>query len=184
MRKAMLFVVFTLFTAIFAVRGEAKSKYVIKIVNPAKDSVLVIREIGRMSDEKAFSYRSGLEAFIKMSNNEAAAYDPSYQLVMEVAADIKMGLSEHGIEYAKRYSESVLKEINTPRRRKKFANRIMSSEVNDRMLEFVDSKRDGVELYEGRQLAARTRARLLSLLEFLAEKHSEFLGVLNSAPQT
>lgn len=193
MRKAMLFVIFILLTSVLAVRGEVREQQVSADPDPAA----VINVIGQRWDASAVKYRRGdsgaisyqkeLGDFIRMSNDAAAAYDSSYQRAMNIVANIKMGFSEDSlsIKYAKDYSESVLEKIGSPRLRKKFANRIISSEVNDRMLEFVDSRRDdGFDDYNGRRLATYTKERLLYLLEFLADKHTEFLSVLNSAPKS
>lgn len=174
MRKAILFVVFILLTSVLAVRGEVQQ------ISTDSDPAAVIRVIGNGSDAKMFSYKAGLEVFTKkMSNEDAAFYDNSYKEVMEVATNIKIGLPENSqnIADAKKYSENLLEKIGTPLLRRKFASRMMS-DVDDRIFLGMGQS------YEGRQLSVRTKVRLLSLLEFLAERHTGFLGVLNSASKS
>ncbi|MBI5754890.1 hypothetical protein HZA41_01580 [Candidatus Peregrinibacteria bacterium] len=120
---------------------------------------------------------------LKMENEQVMERIEGDRITAQVVKKIekKQKVSSVEVENARRHCDGELAKIGTPRLRKKMIKGLMSK-IDDEILQFVDSRRDGFEMYEGRQLSARISRRMKSLLEFEAERCQRFLEVLKSSP--
>lgn len=130
-----------------------------------------------------FSYALDLgEAIplLKLTNEEVVSQNPDDQRTAALveAAKQNKALDPESVEWAKRYCQDTLEKIGTPRLRKKALNQIMKT-LDDQILWAADN-RPQFDEYDGRQLSLKIRKRLKSLLEFEAERYSEFLKALST----
>ncbi|GEM_PF-7034732 len=116
-----------------------------------------------------------------LTNEEIVAGDRNDLFTSQVVDKINNGkeVSEDDLDIARRFCESTLVFIGTPKLRKKMVANMMKS-VDDKIEQWAWSGGSDERYFRARRMQAALRRRFSSLLEFRAERSRRFLEVLKT----